>query len=463
MTFAQLNMHHSINKAIASSGYETPTDIQAKAIPSLMEGHDMLGSAQTGTGKTAAFALPIIDHVESNPHGGKRAFPQALVLAPTRELALQIKDNFDAYSRHNTVRSVAIFGGMPKRQQIIKVKKGVDVLIATPGRLLDLMNMKVVKLDHIEQFVLDEADHMLDMGFIEDVNKIVDALPKVRQTMLFSATIPKAIEQLSKRMLTRPIRVEITPQHTPLETIDQSVFHVKTNEKLTLLQSVLQVENVESALVFIRTKHGCNNVGERLKSLGINAEIIHGDKTQPQRQRTLERFKAKKTTVLVATDVAARGIDINSLSHVINYDMPEKPETYLHRIGRTARAGKAGRALSFCSLQETHLLKAIQKHINMRIPVSSIQKHVDTAPTPEPKGPKKPSKPYAKNQPRKSAQESPKKPTRKSGQKNGKQTFAHSNENQGHPFIKKSNKPYGKKKHKHRKKNNRFNKDIHAH
>ncbi|MFW5895083.1 MAG: DEAD/DEAH box helicase [Bacillota bacterium] len=390
MTFEQLNMHPSILRAITSDGYETPTDIQAEAIPHLIAGLDILGSAQTGTGKTAAFALPIIHHVQNIPNDGKKRLPKALILAPTRELALQIKESFDRYSRKNDVKAVAIYGGMPKRKQIIKVKRGVDILIATPGRLLDLMNMKVIKLSTIRHFVLDEADQMLDMGFIDDVDTIIRALPKDRQTMMFSATIPKEIAALSKRILTNPVRIEVTPQNTPLETINQSVFFLKGGDKIKLLKDTVLGENVTSALVFVRTKRDCDAITRQLKDAGVNADAIHGDRSQSQRQKTLNQFKKHETQVLVATDVAARGIDIDALSHVINFDMPEKPETYLHRIGRTARAGKLGSAYSFCSPKETHLLKAIQKHIEMRLPVDSDHEYIQKS-KPSPRKKSRPS------------------------------------------------------------------------
>ncbi len=376
MTFEQMNLHQSIKSAIRQSGYENPTEIQANAIPYLLEGRDMLGSAQTGTGKTAAFALPIIHHVEKRMTSGRKRLPTALILAPTRELALQIKESFDTYSSKNQVKAIAIYGGVPKRNQIIKLKRGVDILIATPGRLLDLLEMKIVRLNAINHFVLDEADQMLDMGFIDDVNKIIAHLPENRQSMLFSATIPKPIVLLSQRILTNPVRVEVIADNTPLKTVEQSVCFVDKSSKINLLKDILKQDTTTSALVFVRTKSGCNRIVKQLLDNGIAADAIHGNKTQIQRQKALNKFKANETSVLVATDVAARGIDINALSHVINYDMPEKPETYLHRIGRTARAGKLGSALSFCSPEENHLLKAIQKHIDMRIAVDATHAYI---------------------------------------------------------------------------------------
>ncbi len=377
MNFKELNLHPALLKAVERNGYETTTPIQAQAIPYLLENRDMLGSAQTGTGKTAAFALPIIHHIhESKSKHPKH--PQALILAPTRELALQIKESFETYSRMKPLKLVVVYGGVSKRNQIMKLKKGADVIIATPGRLLDLMNMKLIHLDYVKHLVLDEGDQMLDMGFIDDVNKIIKAVPANRQTMLFSATIPEDIRLLAKRILTDPIRLEITPQTTPLETVNQSVLFVKHTDKIELLKEKLATDEVSSGLVFVRTKNGCNRIAKQLNHLDINIGVLHGDKTQRQRQDTLNAFKQGNIKILIATDVAARGIDINALSHVINYDMPQTPQTYLHRIGRTARAGKLGAAMSFCAPDETHLLKAIQSHINMVIAVDAKHSYAIT-------------------------------------------------------------------------------------
>ncbi len=371
MTFAQLNMNQTLLKAISVSGYNEPTAIQAEAIPHILEGKDVLGSAQTGTGKTAAFALPIIQRMQERQAIARRKHPRALVLAPTRELALQIKDNFQLYAQHSGIKTAAIFGGVAKYNQIKTIKRGVDVIVATPGRLLDLVAMKIINLDTIEYYVLDEADRMLDMGFIPDVEKITGMLPIARQTMLFSATLPKSIVDLSKALLNNPIRITIAKDNTPLETIDQSVFYIHKNDKQSLLRDVLLDHSLTSALVFVRTKHGANQLTKAMQHAGIDADAIHGNKTQAQRQQALNRFKQRKTRVLIATDVASRGIDIDNLSHVINYDMPETADTYVHRIGRTARAGRLGRSMSFCSVEETHLVKAIQSHIGMRIPVDA--------------------------------------------------------------------------------------------
>lgn len=371
MNFNALNLHPLILRAIEEDGYANPTPIQEKAIPILLNGQDILGCAQTGTGKTAAFALPIIHHILKHSNKGKMRKISALILAPTRELALQIKESFDRYARKNHVKAVAVYGGISKYNQIVKIKRGVDVLIATPGRLLDLHQMKVLDLSSVKHYVLDEADQMLDMGFILDVNKITSLIPEVRQTMLFSATIPASIESLARKLLNAPVRLEITPQHTPLETITQKVFFVSNTQKLDLLTHTLKQSDVTSALVFVKTKRYCDKVTKRLVDDGIKVNAIHGDKTQAQRQNALNAFKAKKIQVLVATDVAARGIDIDSLSHVINLDMPQTPETYLHRIGRTARAGALGSAYSFCIPEDRHLLKAIQKHIGFTVPVEA--------------------------------------------------------------------------------------------
>lgn len=373
MNFQSLSLHPLILRALEEDGYQTPTPIQEQAIPTLLEGQDILGCAQTGTGKTAAFALPIIHQILQFPNKGKNRKISAVVLAPTRELALQIKENFDRYARKNHVKAVAVYGGISKYNQIVKIKRGVDVLIATPGRLLDLHQMKILDFSQVRHYVLDEADQMLDMGFIDDVNKISGWMPDVRQTMLFSATIPASIEKLARTLLKTPKRLEITPQNTPLETITQKVFFVNQPRKIDLLSHLLQQETVTSALVFIRTKHQSDRIFKKLIQSGVKAGVIHGDKTQSQRQNALSAFKHKKLQVLVATDVAARGIDIDQLSHVINFDMPQTPETYIHRIGRTARAGALGNAYSFCDNTERQLLKGIQKHIGFQIPVEVKQ------------------------------------------------------------------------------------------
>ena len=372
MTFAQLHLHPTLIKTLTRLGYDTPTPIQHQAIPALRAGRDVLGSAQTGTGKTAAFALPIIEQLTkttTKKHTRRQA--RALVLAPTRELALQIRDSFRTYATGSPIKVTALFGGAPKRNQIQTLKRGVDIIVATPGRLIDLLEMKVLRLDQIEHYVLDEADRMLDMGFIPDVRNISARLPKARQTMLFSATLPESILALVKDLLRDPVRIKVDADNTPLDTINQSVSFSHKSDKPAFLQSMLSRQDVTSAIVFVRTKHGANRLSKTLNAAGLNTDAIHGNKTQSQRQETLKAFKVGKTKILIATDVASRGLDIDGVSHVYNFDMPETPETYVHRIGRTARAGRSGHSVSLCSPEESHLLKAIQQHIAMRVPVVS--------------------------------------------------------------------------------------------
>ncbi len=370
MTFDQLNIITPILKALAFEGYVTPSPIQEQAIPVLLEGKDILASAQTGTGKTAAFAIPIIQALYNQEHKqGQKKVIQALILAPTRELAEQIKESFRNYSKDLNIKTEVIYGGVSQKGQEIALKKGLDVLIATPGRLMDLMNQGLVRLDDIKYFVLDEADRMLDMGFIHDVKKIVSSIPKTRQTMLFSATIPKEILKLANDLLDQPVRIEVTPPEAMVDKIKQSLYYVSKKDKTSLLIDLLVNPKLESVLVFTRTKHGANKLVKELLSFGVKSDAIHGNKSQNSRQKALVEFKAKRLRVLVATDIAARGIDIDELSHVINYDLPETPETYVHRMGRTGRAGMSGEAFSFCSHDEKNLLQAIVKHIKMDIPV----------------------------------------------------------------------------------------------
>jgi ATP-dependent RNA helicase RhlE len=375
MKFQELNIIDPILKALAFEGYEEPSPIQEMAIPVLLEGKDILASAQTGTGKTAAFAVPIIQALYNQKRdlGAKRNI-QALILAPTRELAEQIKDSFRNYSRNLGIRTEVIYGGVSQRNQEHALNRGVDVLIATPGRLLDLMNQRIVRLDHIKFFVLDEADRMLDMGFIHDVRRIVTTVSKERQTMLFSATIPNEILKLANELLDKPVRIEITPPEAMIDKIKQSIYYVAKKDKTNLLLDLLVDQKLESVLIFTRTKHGANKLVKELHSYAIKVDAIHGNKSQSKRQAALIAFKTKKLRVLVATDIAARGIDISELSHVINYDLPETPETYVHRMGRTGRAGLSGEAFSFCSQDENHLLKSIEKHIQMSIPV--VENHM---------------------------------------------------------------------------------------
>jgi ATP-dependent RNA helicase RhlE len=357
-------------KSIEREGYATPTPIQSKAIPLLLEGRDLLGCAQTGTGKTAAFAVPILQKLYAQRLPAPRAKRKldALVLTPTRELALQIAESFRAYGRFTGVRTAVIFGGVSQNPQVAELKSGPEILVATPGRLLDLIGQKLCDLSCISTLVLDESDRMLDMGFIHDVRKIIDLLPKARQTLLFSATLPKEIAALSAKILIDPITVAVTPVSSTVEAIEQSVYFVENTGKSSLLIELLSGREITSALVFSRTKHGANKIQKTLAAAGVSAGAIHGNKSQNARQAALDGLKAGTVRVLVATDIAARGIDVEQLSHVINYDLPNVPETYVHRIGRTGRAGLSGKAISFCSRDERPFLADIQKLIGMEVP-----------------------------------------------------------------------------------------------
>jgi len=367
--FSELGLAEPIQRALINRNHVTPTPIQARAIPELLAGRDVLGIAQTGTGKTAAFALPILHRLSQKRGAGGRRSPRALVLAPTRELAIQINDEFRAYGKDLHLRQTVIMGGVGQRPQINALSRGVDILVATPGRLLDLMNQRQLVLDAVEFFVLDEADRMLDMGFVRDVRKIAAALPKKRQTLLFSATMPAAIARLSGEILADPVRIEVTPQATPIERLEQGVYHVDAGGKVALLASLLDDPAMSRVLVFARTKHRANRVAEKLGKGGVAAEAIHGNKSQAARQRALKRFRAGDARVLVATDIAARGIDVDGVSHVINFELPNEPESYVHRIGRTARAGAGGIALSFCDPSERGYLRDIERLIRRRLTV----------------------------------------------------------------------------------------------
>ena len=367
--FSELGLAVPIKLALNARNHFIPTPIQAQTIPSFLGGRDMLGIAQTGTGKTAAFALPIL-HQLSRKHGTKKPRnPRALILAPTRELAIQISDEFRAYGKHLQLRQVVIYGGVSQKPQVNILTRGVDILIATPGRLLDLMYQRCVALDAIQFFVLDEADRMLDMGFVRDVRKIVATLPKRRQSLLFSATMPSEIAHLSGEILFEPIRIEVTPQATPIKRIEQSVYFVDAARKGDLLANILGDPALSRVIVFARTKHRANRVAERLGKFGVSAEAIHGNKSQGARQRALKRFRAGDARVLVATDIAARGIDIDGITHVINYELPNEPESYVHRIGRTARAGASGKAFSFCDPSERGYLRDIERLIRCKVRV----------------------------------------------------------------------------------------------
>lgn len=369
MTFNDLPLIAPLQEAIERVGYKTPTPIQAQCIPFILKGADILGSAQTGTGKTAAFAIPMIQLLEEKypKQQGKRRI-KSLILTPTRELAIQIGENIEEFSRFTNIKHVVVFGGVPQAPQVRALQDGVDILVATPGRLLDLMNQGFIKLGNIEIFTLDEADRMLDMGFVHDVKKVIAKLPKLRQTLFFSATLPNSIMHLANEILTQPKRVEVAPTSSTAETVRQQLYSVDKSNKKKLLIDILETSQADRVLVFTRTKHGANNVVKNLVKTGIKSEAIHGNKTQNSRQRALKNFKEKTTRVLVATDIAARGIDIEELELVINYEIPNIAETYVHRIGRTGRAGNRGKAISFCNFEEQEYLKAIQKLIGSKIP-----------------------------------------------------------------------------------------------
>jgi ATP-dependent RNA helicase RhlE len=376
MTFKELNIIETIIKSLEEQGYTTPSPIQDEAIPILLNGEDILGTAQTGTGKTAAFAIPILQNLNKNyPNKTGYRRIKALVLSPTRELATQIKDSFVSYGKYLGYKTTVIFGGVTQHNQVRSLNSGVDILVATPGRLLDLMHQKLVDLREVKYLVLDEADRMLDMGFINDVNKIVSYIPKDRQTMLFSATLPKEITKIANELLTNPKRVSVTPVETPINTVKQTVYKLIKKDKINLLIDILCEKDAPAALVFSRTKHGANKIVTDLLKAGITASAIHGNKSQSARELSLRNFKDKKIQALVATDIASRGIDINDLELVINYDLPEVPETYIHRIGRTGRAGRGGTAITFCNPEERDLLVAIEKHTNINLPVNTDHRY----------------------------------------------------------------------------------------
>ncbi len=364
MKFSEMGLSEPLLRAVASQGYARPTPIQSRAIPVVLAGQDVLASAQTGTGKTAAFALPLLHRLSSGSGRLPRRRPiRALVLSPTRELALQIHESFCGYARFTDLRSTVVFGGVGQQPQVRQLKRGVDVLVATPGRLLDLMNQGFVDLRAVAAFVLDEADRMLDMGFLPDVRRVLTQLPGQRQTLLFSATMPSAVAQLAARMLSAPVRIRIAPVKATTELIEQSVIFVSGQSKPRIVADLLAPRAVRRALVFTRTKRGADRLARQLNQAGIRADAMHGNKSQSARQRTLDSFKSNRTRVLVATDIAARGIDVEDISHVVNYDLPNVPETYLHRIGRTGRAGAAGFAVSICNGEDRKHLKAIERLI----------------------------------------------------------------------------------------------------
>jgi ATP-dependent RNA helicase RhlE len=370
MKFEDLSLSKLILQAVSEEGYVTPTPIQEQAIPIVLEGRDIVGCAQTGTGKTAAFAIPIIHNLYRNNNTSRRNKSiRTLVVTPTRELAIQIGESFDTYGKYTSLTQLTIFGGVSQIPQVDQLRKGIDILIATPGRLLDLHKQGFIDLDHLETLVLDEADQMLDMGFINDVKKIVKLTPANRQTLLFSATMPIQIRELAELFLTDPASVSVTPVSSTAENVEQRIYFVDKTEKRNMLYHLIRNEKLSNVLVFSRTKHGADNVVRSLRKHGVAAEAIHGDKSQSARQRVLEAFKNKEVGVLVATDIAARGIDIEQLPYVINFDLPNIPETYVHRIGRTGRAGNGGIAISFCSKDEAPYWKDIQKLIKVDVTV----------------------------------------------------------------------------------------------
>lgn len=373
MQFQDLKLIAPILKALEAVGYTTPTPIQEQAIPIIFRKNDLLGCAQTGTGKTAAFAIPILQMLSYSKVKTAKKNIRALVLTPTRELAIQIEENFNQYSKDLPLKSLVVFGGVGQQPQRDALKRGVDVLIATPGRLLDLYGQGYIDLKHLEFFVLDEADRMLDMGFIHDVKKLIKIIPEKRQTLFFSATMPPEIQKLANHILVDPIKVEVTPESTTAEKIQQEVYYVKKNDKKDLLIHVLKEKNINHVLVFSKTKHGADRIVKDLAKKNIQSAAIHGNKSQSARQNALKNFKDRTLRVLVATDIAARGIDIDELAFVINYDLPNIPESYVHRIGRTGRAGKDGQAISFCDEEEYAFLLDIQKSIRMEIPL--VEKH----------------------------------------------------------------------------------------
>ena len=431
MKYSEIPLHPTLHRALEKIGYEEPTPIQEQAIPLVLAGNDLLGCAQTGTGKTAAFSLPMLhllnDRIPTSKKGPREIL--GLIVTPTRELAIQIGESFDAYGQFGHLRHTVIFGGVNQNPQTRALKNGVDVIIATPGRLIDLMNQGYIDLGYLEIFVLDEADRMLDMGFIHDVKRIIAKLPAERQSLFFSATMPASIVKLSRTILKDPKKVEVTPASSTAETVSQEVYLVNKRDKRKLLQHVLTERDIEMALVFTRTKHGANRVAKQLSKAGIKAEAIHGNKSQNARQKALSSFKAKTTRVLVATDIAARGIDIDELSHVINFDTPNVPETYVHRIGRTGRAGASGKAITFVDTEERAYLKDIQKLIKQQVPV--VEEHPypgDGLPTPppEPRGPRQPRE--GRNNGRNGGRQSQKRQSNGEGRGSGKSKAA-ANEN----------------------------------
>lgn len=390
MTFKELNLIPSLQLAIDNEGYTSPTPIQEQAIPLALEGNDILGCAQTGTGKTAAFTIPILQLLCQQEQEGQKRRISALILTPTRELAIQIGQSIAVYGKNTNIRHTVIYGGVKQHQQVNSLKNGVDILVATPGRLLDLMQQDYVKLSSLQFFVLDEADRMLDMGFVHDVKRVIKVLPKKRQSLFFSATMPKEIIKLSAEILISPKKIEVTPASKTAETVQQKVYFVDKENKRNLLTHLIKSENIERAIVFTRTKHGADRVVKGLVKDNISAQAIHGNKSQNARQNALSSFKNSETRILVATDIAARGIDIDDLTHMFNFELPNVPESYVHRIGRTGRAGGEGNAISFCDAEERAYLKGIEKLIGFSVEVVKDHPYplVNEKPTPTQKSPR---------------------------------------------------------------------------
>lgn len=383
MTFANLGLSETLLQALTTEGYTIPTPIQTLAIPHVLAGKDVLGWAQTGTGKTAAFALPVLQRLGNvakiRPNGVRI---KCLVLAPTRELAHQIAESFGAYGRHTGLRHAVVFGGVGMNPQIDALRRGIDILIATPGRLLDLMNQGFVNLNYLEVLILDEADRMLDMGFIHDIKRVIKAVPEKKQTLLFSATMAPEIMSLAKGLLKNPVTVEVAPLSSAAETVTQSLYYVEKKEKQLLLHHLIEAQKIKRTIIFTRTKHVANKVAEALNKHGVGSEAFHSNKSQNARLRALQSFKSGQISALVATDIAARGIDIDEITHVINFDLPNEPESYIHRIGRTGRAGASGLAISFCAADEREFLPGIERLLRKKIPVEAGHPYVSTAPTP---------------------------------------------------------------------------------
>lgn len=380
MSFNQLQLIEPVLKALSEEGYTQPTPIQERSIPVILEKRDLLGCAQTGTGKTAAFTIPILQLMHEQQLQQRQRGIRALILTPTRELAIQIGESIQTYGKYLKMRHLVLFGGVSQHSQVQAIRSGVDIVVATPGRLLDLMQQRLISLNDIQYFVLDEADRMLDMGFVHDVKRVISKLPAKRQTLFFSATMPAEIKKLSDMLLTDPVKVEVSPVSSTAELIEQAVYFTERHNKLPLLIHLLQDNSIETVLVFMQMKHACDKLAQSLNRAGIRAEAIHGNKSQNARQTALANFKSRRTRVLVATDIAARGIDIDELAHVINYELPNVSETYVHRIGRTGRAGASGKAISFCDHSERAFLSDIQKLIRKSVPVVTGHPFENNAP-----------------------------------------------------------------------------------